>query len=92
MKTTPQSGPAGRKRRLRKGMETGASQWLLPRKQKGSGVELEVEAETFDDEVVVVALREAGDGDGSEDAGSGDVEGEAAAVGGVVGLGEIVAI
>ena len=51
---------------------------------------LEEGAEGFDDEVVVFALGEAGDGDGSEDARAGDVDGEAASVGGVVGFGESV--
>ena len=50
------------------------------------------EAEGFDDEVVVVALGEAGDGDGADDAGAGDVDGETAAVGGVVLFGEVVAL
>ena len=52
---------------------------------------LEDEAEGFDDEVVVVALRQAGDRDRADDACAGDVDGEAAAVGGVVGVGEAVA-
>jgi hypothetical protein len=51
----------------------------------------EFEAEGFDDEVVVFALWEAGDGDAADDAGAGDVDREAAAVGGVVGVGEVVA-
>jgi hypothetical protein len=51
----------------------------------------EFEAEGFDDEVVVVALGQAGDGDRADDAGAGDVDGEAAAMGGVVGVGETVA-
>ncbi len=50
-------------------------------------VAAEFDAEGFDDEVVVFALGEAGDGDAADDAGSGDVDGEAAAVGGVVGVG-----
>jgi len=53
---------------------------------------LEFEAEGFDDEVVVFALSEAGDGDAADDAGSGDVDGETAAVGGVVGVGKVVAV
>ncbi len=52
----------------------------------------EGEAEGFDDEVVVVALGQAGDGDRADDACAGDVDGEAAAVGGVVGVGEVVAV
>ncbi len=53
---------------------------------------LEFETEGFDDEVVVFALCEARDGDAADDAGSGDVDGEAAAVGGVVGVGKVVAV
>jgi hypothetical protein len=52
----------------------------------------EFEAEGFDDEVVVVALRQAGDRDRADDARTRDVNGEAAAVGGVVGVGQVVAI
>jgi hypothetical protein len=52
----------------------------------------EFEAEGFDDEVVVFALSEAGDGDAADNAASGDVDGEAAAVGGVVGVGKVVAL
>ena len=52
---------------------------------------LEFEAEGFDDEVVVVALGQAGDCDRADDAGARDVNREAAAVGGVVGVGEAVA-
>jgi hypothetical protein len=48
----------------------------------------ELVADCFDDEVVVFALRQAGDGDAADDAGSGDFDGEAAAVGGVVGVGQ----
>ena len=49
-----------------------------------------MEAEGFDDEVVVFALRKAGDGDAADDAGSSDVEGKTTAMGGVVGFGEAV--
>ena len=52
---------------------------------------VEFEAEGFDDEVVIFALGQAGDSDSPDDAGAGDVDGEAAAVGGVVGVGEVVA-
>ena len=54
-------------------------------------VAVEFEAEGFDDEVVVFALRKAGDGDAADDSGAIDVEGKAAAVRGVVGVGEAVA-
>ena len=54
---------------------------------QGVVIFFEGEAEGFDDEVVVVALGQAGDGDGADDACAGDVDGEAAAVGGVVGVG-----
>ena len=54
-------------------------------------VEAGFEAEGFDGEVVVFALGEAGDGDCSDDSCVGDDDGEAAAVGGVVGFGEVVA-
>ena len=59
---------------------------------QGVGIFFEGEAEGFDDEVVIFALREAGDGDCADDAGAGDVDGEAAAVWGVVGVGEVVAV
>ncbi len=59
---------------------------------QGVVVLLEDAAEGFDDEVVVVALGQAGDGDRADDAGAGDVDGEAAAVGCVVGVGEVVAV
>jgi hypothetical protein len=52
---------------------------------------LEEKADGFDGEVVVFALREARDGDGTDDASSGDVDREAATVCGVVGVGEAVA-
>lgn len=55
-------------------------------------VAVEFEAEGFDDDVVVFALGKAGDGDAADDSGSFDVEGKAAAVGGVVGVGEVVAL
>ena len=42
------------------------------------------ETECFDDKVVVFALGQAGDGDRAHNSGACDVEGEAAAVGGVV--------
>ena len=51
-------------------------------------VAAEFDAEAFDGEVVVVALGQAGDGDAADDAGADDVDGEGAAVGGVVGVGE----
>jgi hypothetical protein len=54
---------------------------------QGVVVLLEDAAEGFDDEVVVVALRQAGDRDRADDARACDVDGEAAAVGGVVGVG-----
>ena len=53
-------------------------------------VAAEFDAEALDGEVVVVALGEAGDGDAADDAGTGDVNGKAAAVCGVVGVGESV--
>ena len=62
------------------------------RKAEGVVVAAEFDAEGFDDEIVVFALGEAGDGDAADDAGSGDVDGEAAAVGGVVGVGKVVAV
>ncbi len=55
-------------------------------------VAVEFEAEGFDGEVVVFALGESGDGDGSDDACGCDVDGEAATVGGVIGVGETVAL
>jgi len=58
---------------------------------EGVVVAPEFEAEGFDDQVVVVALGETGDGEAADDSGAVDVEGEAAAVGGVVGVGEAVA-
>ena len=68
--------------------------WSIDRflvwKTEGAVVEAEFAAESFDDEVVVFALGEAGDGDAADDACSGDVEGEAAAVGGVFGVGQRV--
>src|SRR5258708_19148565 len=65
---------------------------LLGRRQaQGGGVFVELEAEGFDDEVVVFALGEAGDGNGADDAGGGDVDGEAAAVSGIVSVGQRVA-
>lgn len=63
---------------------------LLRGKTQGGVVLLELVAEGFDDEVVVFALGQAGDGDRADDACSGDVDGEAAAVGGVVGVGQRV--
>jgi len=52
---------------------------------------MKFKAERFDDEVVVFALRQAGDSDAADDAGAGDMDGEAATVSGVVGVGEVVA-
>ena len=52
---------------------------------EGLVVAVEGDAEGFDDEVVVFALGEAGDGDAADDSGAGDGDGEGAAVGGVVG-------
>ena len=52
----------------------------------------ELEAEGFDYQVVVFALSESGDSDGADDAGACNVDGEAAAVGCVVGLREVVAV
>ena len=46
------------------------------------------DGEALDDEVVVLALGEAGDGDAADDAGAGDMDGEAAAVGSVVRIGQ----
>jgi hypothetical protein len=51
-------------------------------------VAAEFDAETFDGEVVVVALGKAGDSDAADDSGADDVDGKAAAVGGVVGVGK----
>ena len=59
---------------------------------QGVVIFFEGEAEGFDDEVVVVALGQAGDGDRADDACAGDVNWEAAAVGGVVGVREVVAV
>jgi hypothetical protein len=59
---------------------------------EGIGVQVEGEAESFDDEVVVLALREAGDGGGADDAGAGDMDGEAAAMRGVIGVGETITL
>ena len=50
----------------------------------------ELDAETFNGEIVVVALRKPGDGDTADDSGASDVDGEAAAMGGVVGVRESV--
>jgi len=58
---------------------------------EGVVVAPEFEAEGFDDQVVVVALGQAGDGDAADDSGCVDVDGEAAAVRGVVGVGQAVA-
>jgi hypothetical protein len=55
---------------------------------EGGVVEIELEAEGLDDQLVVEALGQAGDGDAAEDAGAGDDEWEGAAVDGLVGLGE----
>lgn len=55
---------------------------------EGLVVAVEFDAEGLDDEVVIFALRESGDGDGADDACACDVEWEGSAVGGVVGLGE----
>jgi hypothetical protein len=52
----------------------------------------EFEAEGFDDEVVVFSLGQAGDGDAAYDARAGDVDRKTAAVCGVVGVGEVVAV
>src|ERR1700737_2463768 len=57
---------------------------------QGQQVAVQVHAQGFYDEVVVFALGQAGDGDAADDSSSGDVDGEAAAVGGVVGLGQAV--
>ena len=57
---------------------------------EGCVVVVEGDAEGFDGEVVVFALGEAGDGDSAYDACSGDGDRDAAAVGGVVGVGEAV--
>ena len=58
---------------------------------QGVVISFEFKAEGFDDEVVVVALCQAGDRDRANDACAGNVNGEAAAVRGVVGVGEPVA-
>ena len=55
-------------------------------------VALEFEAKGFDDEVVVFALGKAGDRDGADDASARDVDGKAASVSGVVGVGKVVAV
>jgi hypothetical protein len=60
------------------------------RKTQGIVVAAEFDAEAFDGEVVVLALGETGDGYAADDAGAGDVDGEAATVGGVVRVGESV--
>jgi len=49
-------------------------------------VALQFEAEGFDDQVMVFALGQAGDGYAADDARSGDLKGETAAVGSVVGV------
>ncbi len=59
---------------------------------KGSVIAMEFEAECFDDEIVVFALGESGDSYGADDSCACDVNGEAAAVGGVVGVGEVVTV
>ena len=51
-------------------------------------VTVALEAQGFDDELVVVALREAGDGNRSDNAGAGERDGECAAVACVVGCGQ----
>ncbi len=48
------------------------------------------QAESFDGEVVVFALGEAGDGDGADDSCAGDVDGKAASVRCVVGVEKVV--
>ena len=65
---------------------------LWVREAEGGGIQVEGEADGFDYEVVVFALREAGDGNGADDPGSSDVDGEASAVRGVIGVGESVAL
>ena len=55
-------------------------------------VVVEFTAEGFDHQVVVFALGQPGDGDAADDAGSGDVDGEAAAMSGVVGVGQPVSL
>ena len=51
-------------------------------------VMVEFAAEGFDDQVMVFALRQTGDGDAADDACSCDFEGKAAAVGGIFGVGQ----
>jgi hypothetical protein len=58
---------------------------------QGDVILFQFEAESFDDEVVIFALGQAGDRDAADDAGAGDVDREAAAVSGVVGVGQVVA-
>src|ERR1700679_1378959 len=59
---------------------------------EGIGVQVEGEADGFDDGVVFFGLREAGDGGGADDARAGDMDGEAAAMRGVVGVGETITL
>jgi hypothetical protein len=62
------------------------------REAQGIVVLVEFEAESFDDQVVVFALGQAGDSDRTNDACAGDVDGEAAAMSSVVGVGKVVAV
>ncbi len=51
-------------------------------------VAVEMDAEGFDDEVMVFSLGEAGDGDAADDSCACDVDGEGSTVGSEVGIGE----
>lgn len=62
------------------------------RQPKTLVVVVQLAADGFDDQVMVFALGQAGDGDASDDAGSGDMDGKAAAVSGVFGVGESVSL
>jgi len=55
---------------------------------EGIVVLAEFETEGFDDEVMVIALCEAGNGDGGNQAGMDDADGKATAVAGIVGSGK----
>jgi hypothetical protein len=68
--------------------------WVLGGGGEAKVVEVfvEFEAESFDGEVVVFALCQSGDGDCADDARRGDFDGKAAAVSGVVGVGQVIAV
>src|ERR1019366_3863326 len=80
---TVRSGPLGRSAMV------GGS--LLRGKPQGCVVTAGDQAERFDDEVVILALGQAGYGDGADDSGARDDDREAAAMRGVIFLGQVIA-